>query len=529
MALQDLILRSESHSPLTTKGSELTYAELDGNFIELYDYLSAMNSGSGIAPYDNGTTYSGTEYVSYNGNIYVHISATSTTGVLPDSDITKWALTSIGALAHQQNKDSYLAFGSASQVSAVDLYDILNNQTINITYANFLTAKNGALLKPNRLYCITNVNSFLDTGVYTNSQIKLYIRTISNSQYSAKGFISFVAPKYDSFSVYDYTYAYLVGDKVGYGLFVYECTNATSNGDSPDNDVANWTIKSYLSFPAFYTTKYFDVEWNDVGGTIYVNKVIDNFNNTFGANDFGNGNIASFQQIGNNDIDTTSWWNNICGFVNGVYGNKLINQSHIYSKGGYNPNAITNNFLNKSMIGCDEFINGDISNVHLTKTQIVIPNGDFVGTMTNLKIDFANVTGISLDANASVSGYMNEKGSNITAQLDITGTGGLVDLDSLLNYADIYGVFEMECNGDMIDYLLKANYYCPIIIKPITAHQNLTLKIYSLSGATNNNCVSSDYSGNIDLYTDTNDYAVLEKINIGGIDLWNVTYINKIA
>ena len=79
MALNDIILRSSSHSPLTTKGSELTYGELDGNFIELYDYLIAMNSDSGIAPYDNTATYNGTEYVSYNGNIYVHISATSTT------------------------------------------------------------------------------------------------------------------------------------------------------------------------------------------------------------------------------------------------------------------------------------------------------------------------------------------------------------------------------------------------------------------------------------------------------------------
>lgn len=529
MALQDLILRSESHSPLTTKGSELTYAELDGNFIELYDYLSAMNSGSGIAPYDNGTTYSGTEYVSYNGNIYVHISATSTTGVLPDSDITKWALTSIGALAHQQNKDSYLAFGSASQVSAVDLYDILNNQTINITYANFLTAKNSGTLKPNRLYCITNTNSFLDTGVYTNSQIKLYIRTISNSQYSAKGFISFVAPKYDSFSVYDYTYAYLVGDKVGYGLFVYECTNATSNGDTPNNDVSNWTIKSYLSFPAYYTIKYFDVEWNDVGGTIYVNKVIDNFNNTFGANDFGNGNIASFQQIANNDIDTTSYFNNICGFANGVYSNKLINQSFINTKGGYTSNSIANNFLNKSSITCDEFILGNIDQLNLVKTNIIIPNGDFVGTFTKLNIQFADNTTLYVDANTFAGGYMNEKGSNITAQIDITGLGATIDLDNLLNYADIYGVFEMDCNADMIEVLLKANYYCPIIIKPITAHQYLTIKLYNVASAINNNLVSSDYSGNIDLYTDNGDYAVLEKINIDGVDLWNVTYINKIA
>lgn len=528
MALQDLILRSESHSPLTTKGSELTYAELDGNFIELYDYLSSMNAESGIAPYDNATTYTGTEYVSYNGNIYVHISATSTTGVFPDTDASKWQLTSIGALAHQQNKDSFLAKGSASEVSAFDLYDLLNNQIINKTYADFNTEIGDAKLKPNRLYCITNVNSFLDTGTYVNSQIKLYIRTISNTKYSSKGFISFVAPKFDTYNTYDYTYPYVVGEIVGYGLFVYECINGTANGDTPNNDVAHWQIKSYLSFPSYYTIKYFDVEWNDVGGTININKVFDNYNNTFGGNDFLNGNIASFQQIAYNDIDTTSFWNNICGHINGVYSNKLINSSYIYSRGGYNPSAITNLYLNKSMIGCDGFINGNLYNVHLVKTQIVIPNGNYNATMTDLKIEFANVTGIQLDSNASVTGYMNEQGSNITAQVNIVATGGVVDLDTLLNYADIYGVFEMECGGDMIDYLLKANYFCPIIIKPITAHQYLTIKIYNLGSANTNNLVSTNYSGNIDLFADNGDYAVLEKVNLNGFDLWNVTYINKI-
>lgn len=528
MAIQDIILRSSSHSPLTTKGSELTYTELDGNFIEIYDAVTSLNDISNIAPFDITATYSGTDYVSYNSNIYVHISATDTTGVLPDTDPTKWQLTSIGALAHQQNKDSYLAFGSASQVSASDLANIINYQVINVTYSAFMNLVNTSTLKINRLYCITDTNSHIDNSNYVNSSIRLYIRTTSVNQYSNRGFISFVAPKYDTFSVYDYTYAYLVGDKVGYGLFVYECVDATANGDTPNNDVANWQLKSPTSFPALYQTRFYDVDFFDSYGVFYFSKIYDKNNNTFGGNDFEIASIVSTGVNYNNDIDTTSSWNNMFGNANGVYSNKLIQGSYISSKGGYSPVAIGSNCLVNSEIICDDFFNGNIYGNQLQKTKLNILGGDFIGTLANLKISFSNQTVLNVDANTSVNGgYMNEQGSNIAVNLDITGIGSVVDLDSILNYADIYGVFEMDCNGDTIEYLLKANYFCPIVIKPVTAHQFLTIKIYSLSGASNNNIVSS-YSGNINLYTDTNDYAVLEKINIGGTDLWNVTYINKI-
>ena len=528
MAIQDIILRSSSHAPLTTKGSELTYGELDGNFIEIYDAVSSLNDVSGIEPFNIATTYTGTDYVSYNGNVYVHISPTSTTGVLPDADPTKWELTSTGALAHQTNKDSYLAYGSASQVSATDLADIINNQIINITFANFNTAKSNGTLKVNRLYCITNANSLIDTGGYVNSEFRLYIRTIANNQYSNKGFISFVAPKYDTFSVYDFTYPYVIGDIVGYGLFVYQCIADTTNGDTPNLATGDWTIKSYISFPAYYTIRYYDIEWLDIGGYISINKVYDNYNNIFGRQDFNNANIVNNNTTWNNDFDTLSYWNNVFGNVNdGVFDNKLI-KSFFSSKGGAAPNGLSNNVLIKSSIFLSGFMNGDFYGNYLNNTQLNL-DSDFIGSLTNLNISFANQTSLSVSDDTAIdNGYMNEQGSNITATIDITGTGGVVDLDSLLTYADIYGIFQMDCAGDMIDYLLKANYFCPIIIKPNTAHNYLTIKIYSLSGATNNQLVSTQYSSNIDLYTDNGDFAVLEKIIIDGVDLWNVTYINKI-
>lgn len=530
MALNDLILRSESHSPLTTKGSELTYAELDGNFINLYDYLIAMNSGSSIAPYDNSATYTGTEYVSYNGNIYVHISATSTTGVLPDTDPTKWELSSIGALAHQQNTDTYLAQGSATEVSASDLYDILNNQVINITYTNFITAKNSALLKTNRLYCITNANSYVDTGVYTSSQLKLYIRTIANSRYSNIGFISIVAPDYDGYTAYDYTYPYLVDDIVAYGLFVYQCTNATSNGDTPDNDTSNWAIKSYISFPSYYTIKYFDVEFSADNSVIGIYKIYDNQNNTFGSNDFYNGNIVVGTDIGYNDIDTLSQLKAF-GIVNGCSNNKLINASSIITKGGYVASSLGQNYLNRASIICDEFINGTIVGNQLTNVGINIIGGSFSGMLQNTNIRFANNTALNLMYDSNIDGgYLNEQGSNIYATMDITGVGGgVVDIDSYINYSDIYGEFRFDCSSEMIEQIIKPNYYCPIVLRPNTSHGEIIIKIYSLGSATDNNFISTDYSGNITLTYDNNDYCIIERITIGSANYWNVTKIVKVA
>lgn len=528
MALNDLILRSESHPPLTTKGSELTYAELDGNFIELYDYLSSMNSDSGIAPYDNTATYTGTDYVSYDGNIYQHISPTSTTGVLPDTNPAIWQLTSIGALAHQQNKDSYLAFGSASQVSATDLYDILNNQVINILYDDFITAMNGGLLKINRLYCITNANNYVDTGAYTSSQLKLYIRTISNSKISLKGFISFVAPDYDGYDNYDYTYPYLINDLVAYGLFVYECSNATTNGDTPDNDSSNWNIKSYLSFPNYYAIKFYDVDFNLGNGGINVFKVYDNYNNYFGANDFENGNIVVPNSIRWNDIDSFSTFKSY-GLIGGAYVNKLINSSAIITKGGYMTNPMTNNYLNKSFISCDDFILGTIANNNLTNVSLNLTNGNFLGELQNLQISFSEFTSLNVDSETLVNGgYMNEQGSNISVIVDITSTTGIVDLDSILVYNDIYGEFKFDCSGQRIDRLIKSSSFCPIVIKPNTASQSIIIPILAVGGASGDNFISSDYSGDVELFTDTNDYAIIQKVFISGNYFWNVIYINKV-
>lgn len=55
--LDDLILRSVSHPPLTTKGSELTYTEWDTHVTAIYDAIQSIVSGQGVTAYDAGRTY----------------------------------------------------------------------------------------------------------------------------------------------------------------------------------------------------------------------------------------------------------------------------------------------------------------------------------------------------------------------------------------------------------------------------------------------------------------------------------------
>lgn len=131
MGLTDILLRITSHAPLTAKGSELTYPELDNNFIVLFDFLAGLSSAANLSPYNAGTVYSNTPptYVSYSGNIYQFISGTPTSGVTPGTNPAIWQQVTIGALAHVQNTDLYLNQGGAYEVTAPSVFNHLNGLT----------------------------------------------------------------------------------------------------------------------------------------------------------------------------------------------------------------------------------------------------------------------------------------------------------------------------------------------------------------------------------------------------------------
>lgn len=74
--LDNMVLRSASNPPMTTKGSELTFEEMDARIIAMYDVVQSIVSGANVTAYDAGTTYDKfdtdirSRYVSYNSRIW---------------------------------------------------------------------------------------------------------------------------------------------------------------------------------------------------------------------------------------------------------------------------------------------------------------------------------------------------------------------------------------------------------------------------------------------------------------------------
>lgn len=131
MAYIPLILREYVDANYTTKGSELTFEELDLNQKYLGDAINALSISdtSSFDDYDPAATYEGGEnyYVAYDGNIWKFIGLLDSTGITPGTDSSVWELASTGALAHQQNTDTYLNFGGPYQVSAQEIRTLLDS------------------------------------------------------------------------------------------------------------------------------------------------------------------------------------------------------------------------------------------------------------------------------------------------------------------------------------------------------------------------------------------------------------------
>ena len=160
MSLANILLRVLTHAPQTTKGSELTLAEMDQNIIEIIEAILSLQGVGNVAPYDSGTTYDSTNptYASYDGNIYQFISLTPEIGITPGTPaaVGIWELVTIGSLTHAQNTDIYLALGTPFQMSAIQIKTIYDSLVITNTYANIVTTKGLNQLRPGYYYYISD-------------------------------------------------------------------------------------------------------------------------------------------------------------------------------------------------------------------------------------------------------------------------------------------------------------------------------------------------------------------------------------
>lgn len=123
--IEDIILRTTSNPPLTTKGSELTWVELDNNFIKIYNALVAQYISSYIPAYDGGATYDDVvnNYAFYGNKIYKWqnaIAGNTTPGTGGD-----WSVVWAAELAHRKNSDTILDEGGDNEVTAETINEVL--------------------------------------------------------------------------------------------------------------------------------------------------------------------------------------------------------------------------------------------------------------------------------------------------------------------------------------------------------------------------------------------------------------------
>lgn len=133
ISLLNILLRTTVYAPLTTANREIQWNEEDQNFIIIYEHLRDLEAAGvgNFTAYNNGTTYSSVspDYVSYGGNIWQYINAIPQSGITPGTDPLTWATVSLGAFAHEKNKDQFLDFGGAFQVSAEDVFNSINSSS----------------------------------------------------------------------------------------------------------------------------------------------------------------------------------------------------------------------------------------------------------------------------------------------------------------------------------------------------------------------------------------------------------------
>lgn len=143
MNSENLILRTETHSPLTTKGTYLDIADFDNNNINIFEDFVTLATSSDIADYNASTTYDDTleKFCTYNGRTYKYVNASPTFGNLP-TDTDYFLEIFPTDLAHQKNRDTILDEGGADEVSASEIRTFIDaglTSTTNLSISGHTT------------------------------------------------------------------------------------------------------------------------------------------------------------------------------------------------------------------------------------------------------------------------------------------------------------------------------------------------------------------------------------------------------
>lgn len=274
MGLIDIIFRTITKSGYTTKGSALTWTELDTNFEILINELLSIQADAvaSIAPYDAVTIYdpADTNYVSYLGNIYLFIGGSPTAGVTPGTNPAIWQLSSQGALSHVQGTDLTLGGGSPFSINAIQLRGLYDNQIISATYSQVAATKGLNTLRPGYWYYCTDKFVMIKAVQNNLFDEKNCILLARNPDYQNVGGLMLEASTGDKTCVWSATGSawwtqVLIdfptsGSRTGkYCIYKgshYISLTGTNTSTEPDADTTNWAIvaktsPSYIVEPEF--------------------------------------------------------------------------------------------------------------------------------------------------------------------------------------------------------------------------------------------------------------------------------------
>ena len=120
MNTDNLILRETDNLPLINKDDTLTNAEIDGNFINIYnDFISLSQANDPTLTYDVDKTYLVDEFATYDGRLW--IATEVSTGVTPIDESPEWNDVFPTILAHEKNKDTILDEGGTNETTVAEI------------------------------------------------------------------------------------------------------------------------------------------------------------------------------------------------------------------------------------------------------------------------------------------------------------------------------------------------------------------------------------------------------------------------
>jgi len=145
MNSDNLILRETDNAPLINKDDTLTNAEIDGNFINIYnDFISLSQTNDPTLIYDVDRTYLVDEFATYDGRLW--LATEISTGVTPINGSAEWNDVFPTILAHEKNKDTILDEGGTNETTVAEIRAFIDaglTSTTNLT----LSTKTGTSFK----------------------------------------------------------------------------------------------------------------------------------------------------------------------------------------------------------------------------------------------------------------------------------------------------------------------------------------------------------------------------------------------